>query len=60
MRAENDFGRPKAIRFEPRQFLDQRRVIGAEIAEQIFDVDLVEPLQEVMGSRMRRGVGRGN
>jgi hypothetical protein len=58
MRAANDFGRAKTIRFKARQFLDQWRVIGAEIAEQIFDVDLIEPLQEVMGSRMRRGIGR--
>jgi hypothetical protein len=33
MRAEYDFGRPKAIRFKPGQFFDERRVISAEVAK---------------------------
>jgi hypothetical protein len=44
MRAENDFGRLEAIGFKPGQFFDQGRVIGAEIAKQIFDADLIKPL----------------
>jgi len=44
MRAENDLGRPEAIGFKSGQFFDQRRVIGAKVAKQIFDADLVKPL----------------
>jgi hypothetical protein len=44
MRAEHDFGRLEAIRFKPGQFFDERRVISAEVAKQIFDTDLVKCL----------------
>jgi hypothetical protein len=44
MRTENDFGRPKAVRFKPSQFFDERRVISAEVAKQIFDPDLIKSL----------------
>jgi hypothetical protein len=44
MRTENDFGRPKAVRFKPGQFFDERRVISAEVAKQIIDPDLIKSL----------------
>jgi hypothetical protein len=44
MRAEHDFGRPEAIRFKPGQFFDERRVISAKVAKQIFDADLIKSL----------------
>jgi hypothetical protein len=44
MRAENNLGRPKALRFKPGQFFDERRVISAKVAKQIFDADLIKSL----------------
>ena len=39
-----------------RHFLDDRGVIGTEIAEQIFDPKLGQAFQEIIGGRELRGV----
>ena len=44
--------------FEPCQFFNQRGVIGPEIAEEIFDIELIEGLQKVVGGRVRCGVSQ--
>ena len=48
-----------------RHLLDDRRVIGTEIAEQVFDADLVEAFEKVVRSRKFRFIagvqgGRGH
>jgi hypothetical protein len=40
-----------------RNLLDDGRVIRAEIAEEIFDPELAQPLQEEIGGRIFRAVG---
>jgi hypothetical protein len=44
MGAENNFGRSKAFRFKLGQFFDERRVISAKVAKEIFDTDLIKSL----------------
>jgi hypothetical protein len=40
-----------------RHLLDDRRMIGAQVAEQIVDADLVEPFEQVIGGRELGNVG---
>jgi hypothetical protein len=40
-----------------RHFLDDRRMVGAEIAEQVFDTELVQAFEEIIGGGEIRGVG---
>src|SRR6185437_7712004 len=57
VRTGDDGGERVAALSPMRDLLDDRRVIGSEIAEQIFDPELAEPLQEKIGGRIGRAVG---
>jgi hypothetical protein len=42
--AQHDLRRLEAVRVEASELFDQRRMIGAEIAEQVLDIDLFEKI----------------
>ena len=56
VRAKNGRRHLAAAAPEARHRLDQRRVVGAEVAEQVVEADLVQPLEEIMRRRMARFV----
>ena len=52
VRAQDNLRRLQSIGVEPRKLLDQRGMIGTEIAEQVFDADLVQRLKKIKGGRV--------
>jgi hypothetical protein len=53
-----DDGRQRVAALSPmRNLLDDRGVVGAEIAEKVFDPELAQPLQEEIGGRIARAIG---
>jgi hypothetical protein len=57
VRAGDDGGKRVAALPPVRDLLDDRRVIGAEIAKEIFDPELAQPLQKEIGGRIGRAIG---
>src|SRR4029450_4763530 len=51
VRADHGLGRLAAIALEGGHRLDDRRVVGAEVAEQIVATDLGQAFEEVVGGR---------
>ena len=51
MRTAHDLWHRFAALAAVRHFLDDRRVIGAEITKQIFDADLFEALEQIIRGR---------
>jgi 3-(3-hydroxy-phenyl)propionate hydroxylase len=46
--AQHDLRRLEAVRVEASELFDQRRMIGAEIAEQVLDIDLIQRFEKIM------------
>ena len=57
VRAVQDAGHRLAALLAMRHLLDDRGVIGAEIAEQIFDAELAQAFEEVIGGGEIGSVG---
>jgi hypothetical protein len=57
VRATHDFRHRLAALAAMRHLFDDRRVIGAEIAEQILDADLVQAFNQIIGGREIGKVG---
>ena len=57
VRTGDDGGKRVAALPPVRDLLDDRRVIGAEIAKEIFDPELAQPLQKEIGGRIGRAIG---
>jgi hypothetical protein len=50
VRTAHDFRQRLAAFAAMRELLDDRGVIGAEIAEQILDADLVQPFEQIISA----------
>src|SRR5262249_38733809 len=54
VRAQHGRRKPAAVAAELRHRLDQRRMVGAEVAEQVVEADLVQAFEKVVRGRVPR------